>query len=154
MNDDKINKNNGMSEIVKTVTGWLGTIIFIYGCYDVLFGHILPGGGFSGGVIIGGLLILYTLSFGRNNSRSFRGNVTGYIFPAAVIVFVGMALGGYLYNGSFFVNFMERLKPSTPFRLFSSGNILIFNIIIGINVSTAIFTGFSKLSSFTEGGKK
>ena len=51
--------------------------VILFGVYVILNGHISPGGGFSGGAIIGGGLMLYALAFGHEkiskviNYRSF-----------------------------------------------------------------------------------
>ena len=39
--------------------------VILFGVYVILNGHISPGGGFSGGAIIGGGLMLYALAFGH-----------------------------------------------------------------------------------------
>ena len=44
-------------------------IIFLFGFYVVFNGHLGPGGGFSGGAIIGSGLILYDMSFGPDRLR-------------------------------------------------------------------------------------
>jgi len=64
-------KRNGMSEIVKTVCLWIESFIFLFGIYIVFSGHLAPGGGFAGGVIIAGCFILIMLSFGRERVESF-----------------------------------------------------------------------------------
>ena len=43
---------HGMSLVVKTVTGWLKAFILLFGIYIVLYGHLTPGGGFAGGVVV------------------------------------------------------------------------------------------------------
>ena len=45
--------------------------IIIFGIYVVLFGHLGPGGGFSGGAIIGAGLILYLEAFGFVKTERF-----------------------------------------------------------------------------------
>ena len=55
----------GMSLIVKSVTRLVTAFIVIFGVYLVLYGHLTPGGGFPGGVVLACALILVTLSFGR-----------------------------------------------------------------------------------------
>ncbi|MFR1213541.1 MAG: MnhB domain-containing protein [Acutalibacteraceae bacterium] len=42
-----------------------GSICHFVWCLCYLNGHISPGGGFSGGAIIGGGLMLYALAFGH-----------------------------------------------------------------------------------------
>ena len=55
----------GMTIIVKTVSSWVKVLIFLFGIYVTIFGHLTPGGGFAGGVILAGSYILLMLAFGR-----------------------------------------------------------------------------------------
>ena len=45
--------------------------IIIFGIYVILNGHLGPGGGFSGGAIIGAGLILYLNAFGFQKTERF-----------------------------------------------------------------------------------
>ena len=56
----------GMSIIVKKVTQLVAGLIFTYGIYIILHGHLTPGGGFAGGAIIAGAFILLILAFGSS----------------------------------------------------------------------------------------
>jgi multicomponent Na+:H+ antiporter subunit B len=60
------NKGTGMSLIVKTVTRLTVGLIFIYGIYIALHGHIKPGGGFAGGLILALSFIHIFLAFGKD----------------------------------------------------------------------------------------
>lgn len=55
---------NGMSLIVKKVTQLMAGIIFLYGVYIMLHGHLTPGGGFAGGTIVAGSFILLIVANG------------------------------------------------------------------------------------------
>lgn len=55
--------------ILQVISKYVVPIIFVFGIYVVLNGHISPGGGFSGGAIIGAGLILYAVSFGEKKSE-------------------------------------------------------------------------------------
>ena len=57
--------NKGMTLIVKTVTRLTLAFVLIYGIYIVLQGHISPGGGFAGGIIIALSFIQLMLAFGK-----------------------------------------------------------------------------------------
>ncbi len=46
------NSKSGMSLIVKTVTGLVVCFIMLFGIYIILHGHLSPGGGFAGGVMV------------------------------------------------------------------------------------------------------
>ena len=55
----------GMTIIVKTVTRIILWIILVYGIYIILHGHLTPGGGFGGGVIIALAFLSILLAYGR-----------------------------------------------------------------------------------------
>ena len=55
---------NGMTVIVKKTTQLIAGLIFLYGIYIIIHGHLTPGGGFAGGVILAGSFILLILAFG------------------------------------------------------------------------------------------
>ncbi|MDD4980155.1 MAG: MnhB domain-containing protein [Candidatus Omnitrophica bacterium] len=60
------NKEAGMGIIVKTITRLTIGLIFIYGIYVSLHGHMRPGGGFAGGLIIALSFIHVLLAFGKD----------------------------------------------------------------------------------------
>ena len=57
---------NGMTLIVKTITRLVLGFIVILSASTILYGHITPGGGFAGGVMIACGFILLVLAFGKN----------------------------------------------------------------------------------------
>ncbi|MFO7956913.1 MAG: MnhB domain-containing protein [Candidatus Brocadiia bacterium] len=61
---------DGTSIVVKTVTRWVVGFIFLYGLYIMAFGHLTPGGGFAGGVILACAFVLEVLAWGKE--RAFR----------------------------------------------------------------------------------
>ncbi|MFI3201034.1 MAG: hydrogen gas-evolving membrane-bound hydrogenase subunit E, partial [Eubacteriales bacterium] len=46
-------------------------LVFMFGIYIILNGHISPGGGFAGGSILGAGLILHTCAYGFGRTRRF-----------------------------------------------------------------------------------
>ena len=48
----------GMTVIVKKTTQLIAGMVFLYGIYVIIHGHLTPGGGFAGGVILAGSFIL------------------------------------------------------------------------------------------------
>ena len=60
--------------VLKTVGFLMVPFIFLFGIYVVLNGHISPGGGFSGGAVLGAGLILYANAFGFSKLREFFRN--------------------------------------------------------------------------------
>ena len=49
--------------ILRVVARALIPFVLIYGLYVIVFGHVSPGGGFSGGATLGAGLILYRLTY-------------------------------------------------------------------------------------------
>lgn len=67
--------------ILQKVAGFLVPLIIIFGIYVILNGHLSPGGGFSGGAIIGAGLILYLNAFGFAKTERFlrRKRINGFV---------------------------------------------------------------------------
>jgi multisubunit Na+/H+ antiporter MnhB subunit len=135
----------GLTVIVRTVTDFVVAFIVIFGAYIVLYGHLTPGGGFAGGVIIACAFILLMLAHGKEVAFSRLGERTAHVLDSAgalaflVIGWVGLT-GGY-----FFMNVFGR---GEQFRLLSSGMILPINIAIAFKVGTSLFLVFSALAIF------
>ncbi|MGQ9615633.1 MAG: MnhB domain-containing protein [Spirochaetota bacterium] len=135
----------GMTVIVKKVTQIICGIVFLYGIYIIVHGHLTPGGGFAGGVIIAGSFILLIISFGsefvalrKEESGSSILEGSG-ILAFLIISVLGIAIGG---AGIFFVNFLPK---GVVGRLISAGNIPLFNVAVGIEVAAALLTLFLAL---------
>ena len=137
----------GMTPIVKTVTRWVKVFIFLYGVYIVITGHLSPGGGFAGGVIIACSYILLTLAYGKEFAFGRLGTrLAGHLDSAGALVFVGVALLGLAFGGVFFSNFLLVRYAGEELALLSSGTILISNIAIGLKVAASLFLVFAILS--------
>ena len=137
----------GMTVIVKTVTRWVKVFIFLYGIYIIITGHLAPGGGFAGGVIIACSYILLMLAYGREFAlKQLSSRAAHRLDSSAALLFLVVALLGLGYGGIFFGNFLQARYPGVAFRLLSSGTIPINNIAIGIKVGASLFLIFIILS--------
>ena len=139
MND---NPKKGMSLIVKTITRLTVGLILLFGIYIVLHGHLSPGGGFAGGVIIALCFVHLMLAFGKDTAvRKVSKNLASNLESIGALMFLSIALLG-LIKGSFFLNILGK---GTPFNLFSSGTILLSNIAISLKVGVGLFAIFLAL---------
>jgi multicomponent Na+:H+ antiporter subunit B len=135
----------GMTLIVKTITDFVVGFIVVFGAYIVLYGHLTPGGGFAGGVIIACAFILLMLAHGKEVAFSKLGENTAHFLDSAgalaflLLGWVGMTMGYF---------FMNTLPRGEAFRLFSSGMILPANIAIAFKVGSSLFLAFSALAIF------
>ena len=140
---------SGMSLIVKSIARLLTGFITIFGIYIVCGGHISPGGGFSGGVILACAFILLTLAFGKDFSLRIISRKQASVWDSVgALMFLLIAAFGIEYGGSFFNNFLPK---GTPFEIWSAGVILLCNIAIGIKVGSCLFGIFIALAIFRKG---
>lgn len=131
----------GMSLIVKTITRLIMKFIFLWGLYIVINGHLTPGGGFAGGVIIAGSFVLVLLAFGIEGVRIKVEKWRAAILESAgIFLFWLLAITGIFTGASFFLNFISKVNPGQPMSLFSAGIIPLCNIGIGIEVGAALFS--------------
>ncbi len=137
--------NKGMTPIVKVISGWVKSFIMLFGIYIVLFGHLTPGGGFAGGVIIAMVYVLITLAEGKEDAlRRMRMGVAAELDSVGALMFLIIALLGVSagFGGRFFANYIHRLSPGKEFSLFSAGTIPLYNIAIALKVATSLFLVF------------
>jgi multicomponent Na+:H+ antiporter subunit B len=136
------NPKAGMSLIVKTITRLTIGLILLFGIYIVLHGHLSPGGGFSGGVIIALAFVHLMLAFGKDAAaRKISKNIAANLESIGALMFLSIALLGFL-GGSFFLNILSK---GTPFKLFSAGTIPLSNLAIGLKVGVGLFAIFLAL---------
>jgi len=139
----------GMSIIVKKVSQLLMGIIFLYGIYIILHGHLSPGGGFAGGAFLSGAFILLVLANGSHvmNLRQEE-EKAAVIEGLAILTFVLIAtLGFFIGVKAFFGNFLPK---GVLGELVSAGIIPLYNIMIGLEVGAALFTIFLALVIYKE----
>ena len=132
--------NKGMTLIVKTITRLTVGLILLYGIYILLHGHVSPGGGFAGGVIIALSFIHIMLAFGRDAAFSRLSKEAAAFFEGfGALVFLAIAAFGFM-GGYFFLNFFR--TKGEAFRLFSAGIIPLCNIAISMKVGAGLFSIF------------
>jgi len=120
------------SLVVRTSTRYLFPLIVLFGVYIFTHGHLTPGGGFPGGVIIAAGILLMYLAY-----KDFQINHTRFKITESLagIIFVGMGLAGLAIYGSFLANF---LPEGLPRHIFSAGIIPIIYIAIGFKVGSEL----------------
>jgi multicomponent Na+:H+ antiporter subunit B len=137
----------GMTVIVKTIASWVKVLIFLFGINIILFGHLTPGGGFAGGVILASSYVLLMLAFGREFAeKNLSLPAASKIDCLGAFLFALIAILGFAFGGIFFVNYL--VKYSQPLRLISAGTIPLSNIAIGLKVGASLFLVILTLSIF------
>jgi len=140
----------GMTLIVRTISRLLFPFMFLLGVYIVLHGHLTPGGGFPGGVIIAASIIMLILAYGIERAEAKMSFLNAEILDAiggTAIVLLG--LFGILLGFYFLQN-----APAYPIGeagpLFSAGNLPLLYIAVGIKVTAGIVLIFYAMSRFRE----
>ncbi len=129
--------------IVKVITKMLFPFILVYGFYVILHGHLSPGGGFSGGAIIGGGFVLYTLSFGLKQAEQLLPHAyLKYVESAGLLWYMSLGVVGLITTGYFLTNKQAGFFMGETFTLFSSGMILLITFAIGMKVASTMITLF------------
>ncbi len=110
-------------------------LIMLFGLYVMIHGHLSPGGGFQGGVIIASAFLLMFLAYGNEFSLNHRVATLFEAFSGAGFVLFGLL--GVLTVNRFFGNFLPLGDLGT---LFSGGIIPLIYIFVGMKVAAEIST--------------
>jgi multicomponent Na+:H+ antiporter subunit B len=125
------------TDILDFIARKLSPYILLFGVYVITHGHLSPGGGFQGGVVLASGLILLLLCKGKEE--------VGNLFPARYLTILeaigfflflcaglaGIAAGTYFLGADFFPAEAEFWFRGTHF-------IFIVDIIIGLKVGAGI----------------
>jgi len=146
------NPKKGMTLIVKEVTRLTVGLIFLFGIYIMLHGHLTPGGGFAGGVIVALSFIHMVLAYGGDfATKKMNSRIATILESLGGLMFLSLALLGLIFAGVFFLNLLPK---GVPFELKSAGIIPLCNIAICIKVGAGLFLVFTLLTMFKPGGDK
>ena len=140
---------DGQSVVQKRLSGWkrdiilkevarlLMPFILLFGLYIMFNGHLSPGGGFSGGAVLGGGLILYSSAFGTKAVRRF---FNGHVYHAVKIT--GLCLYAVLFGYYIFMGangLADHIPLGTPGKLLSAGILLPINVAVGLEVACTMY---------------
>ena len=116
-------------------------IIMVFGVYVILNGHISPGGGFSGGAILGAGFVLFLSAFGFNKTERFMNANTVRIITLVALLVYCLSKCYSFFTGA---NHLESGIPlGTPGAILSSGLILVLNICVGMVVACTMYSFYA-----------
>ena len=115
---------------------WLVGPILVLGVYIASHGQLTPGGGFQGGVVLAGAVIVVFVAAGRVAMAPIRpSGAAGLLEAAGAGGYVALGLGGLIAGARFLTNF---LPLGTKGGLLSSGTIASLSAVVGLEVAGAI----------------
>ena len=119
----------------------LTPIVILLGIYVVLNGHLSPGGGFSGGAIMGAGLMIYVTAFGFKDIRRF---FTYKTYQRVVLCSLLTYAASKCYSFYTGANDIHSIIPlGTPGAILSSGLILVLNICVGFIVTCTMYAFYA-----------
>ncbi len=131
----------GDDTILSRIATLLFPAILLFGVYILVNGHLSPGGGFSGGSVIGAGLILYLNTFGiKKTQRFFNEHVYDVIKVTALTIYA-LTIAYHVFTGA---NGLPNVIPlGTPGMILSSGMILWINLCVGFEVACTMYAFYA-----------
>lgn len=129
----------GDDTIIQCCSDIVLPIAVILGLYIILHGHLTPGGGFQGGVLVGGAASIMYIAYGRKGINEifnlYRFKISESI---GALGFILIASLGLIYGIKGFAFFQNVANKGTPGTILSSGNIFLMNFAVGYKVLAGI----------------
>ena len=145
--------HRGMTPIVKNTSRLVAGFIAVFGIYVAVTGHLTPGGGFAGGVVLAAAAALIVLAFGRDFAAGLFTEKHCHLWDVAGAAgFLVVALCGY-FVGTFFTNFLPAGVATEPM---SAGMIPLANLAILVKVGAGLAGAFVALAAYraATGGRR
>lgn len=127
--------------ILQAAASFLVPLILMFGAYVILNGHISPGGGFSGGAVMGAGLILYLNAFGFKKTERFFRFRTFQVVSLCALSFYAVSKTYSFFTGANHLH--SFITPGTPGRIFSAGLIPYLNIAVGLVVCCTMYAFYT-----------
>ena len=138
--------------IIKICSSITLPLALLLGIYIVLHGHLSPGGGFQGGVIIASTVLIFYIAYGREKTLNiFNKNKLSKVEEFGALTFIFVASLGIIYGVSFFTNVLNKGNLG---NVFSSGTIFFMNFAVGYKVLAGISVLILVMISCLKGGEK
>lgn len=140
---------NGMSRIVKTITGIAFPLVTIYGLYVIAHGHLSPGGGFQGGAIVASGCAMILVAYGSVwTLGKIKEKNLSILESIGALSFIILAILGLGFGTVFFKNFLvgsdiifgniPAFGPAIS-NINTAGVIPLMNFAVGLKVIAGLF---------------
>lgn len=138
--------------IMRLVAGVLLPCLFLYGAYVLLNGQISPGGGFSGGAVLGSGMMICAAAYGFKTTDKIITKRASNLIAFFALGFYSFAKGYVFFTGA---NGIENHIPKgTPGAILSGGLILPLDIAVGLVVACTMYGFYSLFRRGSIGGNK
>ncbi len=127
--------------ILQSVALLIVPCILLFGVYILLNGHLSPGGGFSGGTILGSGLIIFSSAKGFEMVDKVLTRRRLNILTFCALAFYSLAKCYAFFMGA--NGYENHIPKGIPGAILSSGLILPLNIAVGLVVATTMYGFYS-----------
>lgn len=128
---------NAKNVIIKCGCDFLLPITLVLGLYIILHGHLTPGGGFQGGVVVSAAVVLIFLAYGNGGiKKTFAADAMKATENVGSLMYTFFALLGILMGANFCRNAIYNV--GNPGDLYSSGTIFWMNFSVGLKVMMGV----------------
>ena len=121
-----------MTVIVRIIIRSLLPIVLVFGAYIISYGHLTPGGGFQGGMILVGAVMSIYLAYGYNAIRRIDDEDLDLLEHLGALLYVVVGVVGLLVGAAFLANILPVGRLAT---LLSGGTVFILNLTVGFKVA-------------------
>jgi multicomponent Na+:H+ antiporter subunit B len=121
-----------MTVMVRIIIRSLLPIVLVFGAYILTYGHLTPGGGFQGGMILVGAVMSFYLAYGYDVVRRFEDEELDLAEHIGALLYLLVGLVGLAAGAAFLSNV---IKGGEPGSLLSGGIILVLNLVVGFKVA-------------------
>ena len=112
-------------------------LVLVYMFYVILHGHLSPGGGVQGGVlVVAAVVLLYLGHDYETTTRALSADLLHGTEGFASVVYVALALMGVAVGAQFCQNILYRQGQIGD--LYSAGTIFWMNVTVGVKVLTGV----------------
>ena len=133
--------NQKRDPVLKQIAMVLVPFNLMLGVYVVMNGHLSPGGGFSGGAIMGASLILFSSAYGYRRAIPIFTEKLVKIVTFISLTFYAVAKGYSFFTGANHLHSI--ISPGIPGRIMSAGIILPLNIAVGFVVTMTMYSFYA-----------
>lgn len=124
------------TDILDLISRKLSPFMFLFGFYLLTYGHISPGGGFQGGVVIASGVILLAVSRGVESAELL---FSSFRLSLAEAVAFGLLLAAGIAGMAAGVGFLgDPLATQPAAAVPRASMLLLFNFLIGIKVAAGV----------------
>jgi len=127
--------------ITSTVVRGLFPFVLVFGVYILLNGHLSPGGGFSGGAVLGAGLILLDVALGRATLGKFFNHTVYTIIKVGALCVYGVVILYLVLCGA--NGLQSGIGTGIAGNIFSAGVILPINLMVGFEVACTMYAFYT-----------